>query len=260
MQDASITFEQPLNEYIRVCLRLEYLFDRILQNIDEPSTWNCQIALEGMLEVLNVIDRPDLKSKFSKALSQHANALAQLEEKPHVDHTKLRNILIELDNLTDSLYKTPDKMGQELRNNPFLNNIRQHMANPGGTCPFSTAAYYLWLQQPFAIRNKNLHTWLGEFNQLRTAVKLLLHLTRGSAHPHNVVAVDGFYQQPLDPKLAYHLVRVTTPLHQKVYPEISVGKHRLSVRFMELYIQDKALQVMRDIPFELTYCLPLVSL
>ncbi len=260
MQEATITFEQPLNEYVRACLRLEQLFDRVLQNINCENSWACRIAVEGMLEALNVIDRPDLKSKFTKALSQHANALAQLETKPNVDHAKLQKILSELDNLIDSLYKTADKMGQELRNNPFLNSIRQHMGNPGGAALFSTPAYHLWLQLPSAVCSQNLQTWLGEFAQLQTAVKLLLQLTRGSSHPQSVVAIEGFYQQPLDPKLAYHLVRVNVATQCKVYPEISVGKHRLSVRFMELNVQDRALQTSKNIDFAITCCLPMVSI
>ena len=259
MQDATITFEQPLNEYIRVCLRLEHLFERISQNIDHDNIWSCKLALESMLEALNVIDRPDLKAKLTKALTQHANVLAQLEEKPNVDHEKLHNILTDLDNLIDNLYKNPDKMGQELRNNPFLNSIRQHMANPGGASAFSTPAYHIWLQQPFNIRHQSLQGWFKEFSQLQTAVRLLLQLTRGSSHPQSVVADKGFYHQPLDPKLAYHLVRVTTDAENHVYPEISVGKHRLSVRFMVLNIVDKALQATKDIPFQLTCCLPLAG-
>ena len=259
MQDA-IIFEQPLNEYVRACLRLEQLFDRVIQNIDFESVWECRIAVEGMLRSIELIDRPDLKSKFTKALSQHANALAQLERKPNVDHQKLQEILAELDNLIDSLYKTADKMGQELRNNAFLNSIRQHMGNPGGASGFSTPAYHLWLQLSHEQRRQDLRNWFSEFSQLQTTVKLLLQLTRGSSLPQSVVAIEGFCHQPLDAKLAYHLVRVGVDSKNNVYPEISVGKHRLSVRFMELNVQDRALQSNKDIAFDLTCCLPLVSI
>jgi len=260
MQHNAITFEQPLNEYIRVCLRLEHLFEQIKHNINDSNAWSCRIALSGMLEALNVIDRPDLKSKFTKALSQHANALAQLETQPNVDSKKLREILDELDQLTDSLYKAQDKMGHQLRTNNFLNSIRQHMGNPGGACAFSTPSYHLWLEQPAEVRTRNLKTWYTEFEQLKTTVRLLLQLTRGSTHPQALVAIQGFYQQSLDPKLGYHLVRVTVPSEKNVYPEISVGKHRLSVRFMELNTDDRPIQTNENIHFDLTCCLPLVSI
>ncbi len=260
MPDLTITFEQPLNEYVRVCLRLEHLFAQIDQNLEGESLWKCRSAVSGMLEALNVIDRPDLKSKITQALTQHAHALSQLEEKPHVNREKLKEILAELLQLTENLYKNQDKMGHTLRSNNFLNGIRQHMANPGGASPFSTPAYYLWLQQPSNVRLKNLLDWYSEFDQLKVAVKLLLQLTRGSTSPQSLLALSGFYQQGLDSKNAYHLVRVTVPLESLVYPEISVGKHRLSVRFLELNVHDRASQSAEDIPFDLTCCLPLVNI
>jgi cell division protein ZapD len=260
MQDPIITFEQPLNEYVRVCLRLEHLFADINQHIGGQNLWESRIAVSSMLEALNVIDRPDLKSKISKALTQHAQALSLLEEKPNVDREKLREILAELMQLTENLYKNQDKMGHNLRSNSFLNSIRQHMANPGGASAFSTPAYHLWLHLPAEIRQQNLTEWYGEFDQIKIAVKLLLQLTRGSTMPQSLVAGQGFYQQGLDPKFAYHLVRVSVPLNLQVYPEISVGKHRLSVRFLELNVQDRACQSAGDIPFELTCCLPLVNI
>ncbi len=300
MQDAIITFEQPLNEYIRVCLRLEHLFAQVLDNISDSPTfaapnvasapkktsttqplintsvfteakpaepppepndpfWQCRTAMKGLLEALTVLDRPDLKSKITQALVQHIGVLTQLQEKPNVDHDKLRDILAELEQITESLYKTQDKIGQSLRNNIFLNTIRQHMANPGGACPFSTPAYYLWLQQPAALRNQQIKSWFQEFDLLRVAVRLLLQLVRHSAQPQSLTASGGFYQQALDPKLSFHLVRVSVKLKYQVYPEISVGKHRMTVRFLELNTHDRAAQSGQDIPFELTCCLGMLN-
>ncbi len=259
MQEAKITFEQPLNEYIRICLRVEHLLTRVEGSILGDSETDSRTALEAMLEILNVIDRPDLKSKMTQALSQHANALTQLEQKANVDHDKLHSIILELDQLVESLYSLPDKIGQSLRTNSFLNSIRQYMANPGGASPFVTPAYYLWLQQSATVRIRDLLGWFSSFEQLKSAVKLLLQLTRGSNAPEPLVATQGFYQRSLDPKLVYHLVRVNTPLHLQVYPEISVGRHRLIVRFLELNIHDRGVQRVGDIEFELTCCLPLVS-
>jgi len=259
MQEAKITFEQPLNEYIRICLRVEHLLNRVEASILGESEAESRTALEAMLEILNVIDRPDLKSKITQALGQHATALTQLEQKANVHHEKLQAILIELDQLIESLYNLPDKIGQQLRTNSFLNSIRQYMANPGGASPFVTPAYYLWLQQPASVRIRDLLAWFSAFEQLKSAVKLLLQLTRGSSAPEPLVADQGFYQRPLDPKLTYHLVRVTVPRQLQVYPEISVGRHRLIVRFLELNVNDRGVQRVGDIDFELTCCLPLVS-
>ncbi|MDQ2993892.1 MAG: cell division protein ZapD [Pseudomonadota bacterium] len=251
---ATITFEQPLNEHIRLGLRLEHLFKQIEDNINCDGEWRSRFALSALLETLNVIDRPDIKTKFTKALSQQATTLAQLEGSPHVDQTALRQILNELDQLIDVLYTTPGKIGQNLRENDFLNTIRQYSYNPGGACNFSLPAYQLWLQQSKEIRIQSLTTWFDHFTHLRAAVRLLLQLIRSSGNNTIITAKEGFFQQALDPNLPCELVQVTLPAHSRIYPEISVGRHRMSVRFLEENVHERAKQVQRDIEFKLNCC------
>lgn len=256
MTDDIIIYEQPLNEHIRVCLRLEHLFNQVLINIDKESEWSSRTALLALLETVNVIDRPDLKTKLTKALTQHATTLSQLEILPQVDSSKLRSVLSELDRLIDQLYATQGKIGQHLRSNEFLNSIRQHLYNPGGAVNFSNPSLQLWLQKPAAQRIHDLDTWFKEFDQIRDVVDLLLRLTRESSVPNEKHADKGFYQQALDPNVSCELVRVALPVSANLYPEISVGRHRLSVRFLEpnCHDQGRSKQADANIKFKLTCC------
>lgn len=256
MQDDIITYEQPLNEHIRVCLRLEHLFQQILLNIDNSSEWGSRTAILALLETANVIDRPDLKTKLTKALTQHAATLTQLEVLPQVDSSKLRTVLSDLDRLIDQLYATQGKIGQNLRNNEFLNAIRQHLYNPGGAVNFSNPAFQLWLQKPAVNRMADLKIWFKEFDLLRDVVDILLRLTRQSSLPTEKYADNGFYQQALDPHAICELVRVIVPVNSNLYPEISVGRHRLSVRFLEPNCHElgRSKQVDYNVTFKLTCC------
>lgn len=256
MQDDIIIYEQPLNEHIRVCLRLEHLFDQIEVNIENTSEWASRTAVLSLLETVNVIDRPDLKTKLTKALTQHASTLSQLEILPQVDSTKLRSVLTELDRLIDQLYATQGKIGQPLRTNEFLNGIRQHLYNPGGAVNFSNPAFQLWLQKPAVNRIEDLYTWFKEFDQIKDVVNLLLRLTRQSSLPIEKYADKGFYQQALDSNSACEMVRVAVPVTANLYPEISVGRHRLSVRFLEPNCHElgRSKQIDTNIKFKLTCC------
>lgn len=255
-QDDIIIYEQPLNEHIRVCLRLEHLFDQVLINIDNVNEWSSRIAILAILETVNVIDRPDLKTKLTKALTQHATTLSQLEILPQVDSSKLRSVLSELDRLIDQLYATQGKLGQQLRTNEFLNGIRQHLYNPGGAVNFSNPSLQLWLQRPAVNRIEDLNTWFKEFDSIRDVVNLLLRLTRESSVPIEKYADKGFYQQALDPNVLCEMVRVAIPVEANLYPEISVGRHRLSVRFLEPNCHElgRSKQIDSNIKFKLTCC------
>jgi cell division protein ZapD len=251
-----ITYEQPLNEHTRVCLRLEHLFEQIGTNLTEASEWSSRIAVLTILETVNVIDRPDLKTKLTKALTQHAATLTQLEILPQVDGNKLRSILNELDRLIDQLYATQGKLGQNLRNNEFLNTIRQHLYNPGGAVNFSNPAFQLWLQQPSLNRIHDLKVWFKELDQLRDVVNLLLQLTRQSSLPLEKHADNGFYQQALDPNSSCEMVRVSLPINTNIYPEIAVGRHRLVIRFLESNCHElgRSKQCDYALKFKLTCC------
>lgn len=256
MTDDIIIYEQPLNEHIRVCLRLEHLFNQVLINIDNSNPCASRTAILALLETVNVIDRPDLKTKLTKSLTQHATTLSQLEILPQVDGSKLRSVLTELDRLIDQLYATQGKIGQHLRTNEFLNSIRQHLYNPGGAVNFSNPALQLWLQHPAVNRIEDLKKWFKEFDLIRDVVSLLLRLTRESSVPTEKYADKGFYQQALDPNLSCEMVRVMLPTMANLYPEISVGRHRLSVRFLEpnCHEQGRSKQADSNIKFKLTCC------
>jgi cell division protein ZapD len=255
-ENNTIIYEQPINEHIRVCLRLEHLFQQAEASIVSASSWDSKLSLSAILQALNIIDRPDLKTKLAKALNQYAANLIQLQENPNVDQFRLEKLLHQLDTLVDSLYAMRGRFGQNLRDNEFLNIIRLHLGNPGGACPFSTPAFHLWLQQPSEIRQQDLLRWLKEFEQLKEVVLLLLQITRSSNIPAQKLAKGGFYQQNFEPSISYQLVQVVLAHDVKLYPEISVGQHGVSIRFFELNTADHArdIQTKQDVTFTLTCC------
>lgn len=250
-----LTFEQPVSELIRAGLRLEYLFQQALSNLKDSSIWASRSVVAALVDILNILDRPDLKTKLTKELSRHLAILNRLEHLPNIDKQKLGAILLELESLVDLLHATNGKFGQELRENEFLNPIRQHLATPGGTSGFDTPAYLLWLQQPASERIATLAHWLKGFDSVHAAVSLLLQLTRQSCPPQSKTSVAGFYQTTLDPQAPCQLVRVAIPRELNIYPEISVGRHGISIRFYPLNLDERKPPIKEEFSFQLTTCI-----
>ena len=248
-------FEQPVNEHIRLCLRLEHLFRQAMENVQGTSTWSSRLAIAALIDILNLLDRPDLKTKLTKELSRHLVTFSRLEKTPHIDTTKLSVVLLELEELVDLLHGTSGKFGQELRNSDFLNTIRQHLPTAGGACGFDTPAFHLWLEQPTVDRIANLAHWLQSFETIYAAATLLLRLTRQSSPPQIKTALNGFYQNTLDPQAPCQLVRVAIPGELKLYPEISVGRHGVCIRFFPLTLGERQPPVTDDVIFQLTTCI-----
>jgi len=254
--DETIIFEQPLNEHIRACLQLERLFKHIDSRIEHESAWDSYTALVTLVDILKVIDRPDLKSKLTKALLKRASRLAELENAPHIDRNKLHHLLATLDRLADTLYAHHHKLGQVLRENELLNTVRQHHANPGGACNFNTPNFTLWLKQNAPQRTRDLKVWMKSFEHLRETIEILLDLTRNYTDAQTKQIQNGFYQQPLDSQYSCELIRVELPVSSKLYPEISVSSHQLSIRFLEanFYNHGRSTQTNQSVPFTLFCC------
>ena len=249
-----ITYEQPLNERIRTFLRLEFLFKQVKHHLQGRTPWDSRAAMASVLDILNIFTRADLKTEVMKELERQIAAMTRLEQAPNIDHTRLNEILDHMDLLVDRLHAIQGQVGQQLKSNEFLTSIRQRSSISGGTCDFDLPAYHYWLQQPSEARLHELEQWLNEFDAMQSSISMILHLIRESAMPGREVAHSGFFQQSLDTNIPYQLIRVTVDRQVGYYAEISGGKHRFTVRFMEQRADDRAVQAEQDIPFDLTCC------
>jgi cell division protein ZapD len=250
-----ILYEQPLNEQMRLCLRLEHLFTQIQYHLDLDSEWSSREIVRALLEVLNVIDRPDLKKKFAQVLNQYVAALVPLEHAPDVDRQTLHNMINRLNQAINTLHDMQGRIGQELRENEFLLAIQQRLSIAAGTCPFSLPPYHLWLQQPSAVKMEKLCAWYDVFTPLREIIELLLQLTRESTELRPQIAIGGFFQASLEPEIPYQMIRLKLNIAKyNMFPEFSVGRHRLSMHFFELNTSGKANQTTQDVKFKLACC------
>lgn len=254
MEQKPTIYEQPLNEHIRVCLRLEYLLRCVKHYLKQDSSLDMHNAVIGVVNILEILDRPDLKSKLTNALRLHAMAMVHLAEAPEVDTEKLRKIMQQLDQFIDILHGTHGKLGQELRDNEFLIAIQQKLAIPGGLCDFDLPAYHLWSQQLVEQQQQDLRTWFWTFKDVQSIVDLLLKLARDSVKPEKKTAPAGFYQKNLIPENSYQMIRVVILCEAKIFPDISVGRHHLSIHFFKLNIAGRPIQVTNDVEFTLTCC------
>jgi cell division protein ZapD len=111
------------------------------------------------------------------------------------------------------------------------------------------------LQRDPQVRARHLHEWLTPFAPLWDAVALVLRLIRDSAVPQPEIAYRGFFQRGLDNNAPNQLIRVLLPLNEAIFPEISGGRHRFTLHFLEQPDPNqRAIQSTADIPFELACC------
>lgn len=249
-----ITYEQPLNERIRLFLRLDFLFQQIDHTLSGESAWDSRATLASLLDVLNIFSRADLKTEVIMELERISAGLTRLESTPGVDTKMLTSLLDEIDRLVDLLHGSQGQIGHQLRQNEFLSCIKQRSSISGGTCDFDLPSYHYWLERPVEKRQQDFQDWLAGFKDIRASINLVLKLIRDSATSTNEIAESGFFQRTLETNAPFQLIRVTVPENIPCFAEISGGKHRFTVRFMSTNFQDRPTQSSQDIGFILTSC------
>lgn len=251
---ATITYDQPLNEIIRVCLRLEQLFLQIDHQLSDTSMLGTRNIITTIIQILHIVDRPDLKSKLAKELSQLLANLRRYNNAPTIDADKLNKLTQQLEEMSHHLIDSNVKIGYRLRDVELLNVLRLHLATPGGGCNFDVPLYYCWLKQPTEVRLAIINGWLKEFAQIRATIELVLDLVRKNAKTEEKMAIHGFHQELLDPQSNLRMIRIKMSCDIAAYPETSLGRHFLSVRYFYPDIQKRPTQYAENVPFVIDYC------
>lgn len=250
-------YELPVTERIRNFLRLEFLFDLVEYSMDKTSEWESRQCISSLIDISELLNRTDIKSELSKELDKHIKLLETLQKNPQVDSDVLNDMLTRMQDAHRQLNNLSYHPGHALRHDELIATIRQRVSIAGGTCSFDLPAYHHWLSRSTSERKFQLNRWAYDLEHLRNAIRLVLIILRTGAETTEEKAVDGFFQYSLDQNQnrPAQLVRILLPIGVSYFPEISGGRHRFSVRFLEQSsTQERPAQINRTVEFELQCC------
>lgn len=251
-----IIYEQPLNERIRTFLRLEHLFKITSHHLSCSSEWDNRALISNLLNIVDLLTRSDIKSDLIKELERHLSTLNALAGNPNVDLARLNTILENIVVVLDTLKKPSCQPGQTMKQDEFINSIKQRIIIAGGACNFDLPNYHFWLHKPLEDRHKDIESWYSDMQIVHDGLKLALNMIRNSANPVIETAPSGFFQKPIESNMACQLIRILLPIESRLYAEISGGKHRFTVRFMEQNsTRGRPVQTQESVEFELHCCI-----
>jgi cell division protein ZapD len=253
-----VIYEQPLNEKIRLFMRLEHMFERYDYYISEPSEINSQTARELLLELHEMSSRLDVKSAILKIIDHQTMVIKGYSGEDDELEEKKNSIIDILEEKTKELYSFHGQFGQHMKSHSFLNLVKQRLGISGGLNAFDAPLFNLWINQPSDMRTEQLDSWIKPYRKSHEAIKLVMDLIRKSAEKEECVAKDGFYQSTLrvgSQAKNYQLLRVYLPNSISYYPEISAGRQRFSMRFVEVDdLATRGKQVRDDVVFSISIC------
>ena len=252
---AASMYEQPLNERMRTFLRLEFLYKQLCYQADRNSSWASRDAIDGLLDIVSILSRGDVRGDVLKELERQLFMMERLQKAADVDTSRLQGVTSKLQTLRGNLSAIGPKYLQELRDSEFLNAIRHRSSIPGGTCAFDIPEYTHWLRQDYERRARDVRDWVEVVRPLCDAVIGLLWIVRNSKQPARMVAPGGVYHHTMSRESINGLVRLELPENTELFPEISGSSHRVSVRFMEWQAgTPRPVQTTGDVEFGFTVC------
>jgi cell division protein ZapD len=119
-----ISYEYPINERTRTLLRLEDLCGRVNFFLAQNDATAHHSALTTLFEILDVASRADFKADLIQELERQKQILAALRNNPAVSENALDDVLKEIEKTSAGLFAMPGKIGQHLRDNEWLMNIK----------------------------------------------------------------------------------------------------------------------------------------
>jgi len=245
-------FEFPLKEKVRNYLRLEQLLGQLKSTANVDNTQLQMVFFEQLFELLDLIERLDLRSDMNKDLEAHEKNLVHWSQHPKIDSLALEQALKTVMTLKQKL-KSDRRFGSTLKEDKLLSAIRQRFAIPGGTCSFDLPNLHFWLQQPLEKRQREMAQWLDTLTLLDDTITVSLSFIRERGHFHNVIAENGFYQGAAEDK--NELIRIKCRVDEGYYPTLSGNKYRYALRFLWFNSsEDQNAAVESNIQFKLAAC------
>ena len=254
-EEELMVFEHPLTERIRTFLRIELLNGQASFHADDNTELGARAALSSLLDILNLFRRGDVRMEVIKELELQRQILASYIREPDVDHELLEGNLENIKALQSRVGDSGTVFPNLLKESPFLFNINHRSSSPGGTCNFDLPDYGYWLKLPYEERNAQYRSWLDSFSPISDGVAHILWLIRQTSDPVQRTVETGMYQTNLQGDARPRLIRVMLPVAGGIYPEISAGKQRFTLRFVSWRGTDvRPMQVKNPVTFKLALC------
>jgi cell division protein ZapD len=228
MREHTIIFQLPTHFLPKIALRLEYLFSTMKQACEEDHPIIHNSALQNLTEILQLIQKPELKSRFLKELMR-------------IEHiTNKSNDIISPD-LYARLYtqiqvltQLVGRFGEGLQQDPLIQSTRASQSASINDCDIQPPQLVMWLQSAPETRKANLRLWLTALSPLHNTVQVYLNILRYSAKFHQIDLFNGFYQCQLPSKSYCHLILLRMNNEIGIFPQMQLGHHGLSLRLFEI--------------------------
>lgn len=227
MSNNTITYQLATQYLSKVALRLEALFATIKEAYKQNHPVMHHYAVKNVIEILKLIEKPELKSRFLKELMRIEHTINKSDIK--IDNKLYANLFVQI----QFLNHFSGRFGENIHNDLFLQSIR-FAQGENGENDLQTPQLLLWLDGGAKRRQDDLKAWLKQLQCLQDTVNLYLDLLRSTAEFDKINMTNGFFHKSLSLKSSCHLILLKMDKLAGIVPKMQLGHHGLSLRLCEV--------------------------
>jgi cell division protein ZapD len=242
-------YEEPVQEKIRKFIKIEFLLNKIYYFKSKDNKSENYVALLALCELYEILSRSDIKSELIREIETQNSYFEKIKEIPQADSSKLNSVLEKQNLLLKSIYNIEsnylDYLEHDILFKTILKNCFTQLQPP---------SIDFWLSRDILIRETQIDLWLEPLIFIKRSIDFILEVIRKSGRFEDRMAEKGFFIEKLDIKKNILLIRVTLTSDLYYYPQISVGKQRLTIMFMTKDDKNNLVPYQEDLNFILTTC------
>ncbi len=247
MQKGPLVFELAVHFLPKIALRLERLFIAIEQACTTTHPIIHHYALKNIIEIIKLIEKPELKSRFVKELIRIEHTINKTQT--NISNARYASLFVQVQVLTH----IAGRFGESIHDDPFLQSIRLAQSSHDSDCELHAPQLLFWLENEAMVRRENLIGWLKHLQTLSDTVNIYLALLRDTAEFDSIELINGFYQRSLPARLTYHLMIIRLSSLYEIVPKIQLGHHGVSIRLCDAYSMQEVRQ-NNDVMIDLAIC------
>jgi cell division protein ZapD len=224
-----LIFQLPVHFLPKVSLRLERLFNNVDQacTSDNPTIHNH--ALKNVIEIIKIIEKPELKSRFIKELMRIEHLINKSQA--NIPNELYAHLFVQV----QVLNHLAGRFGGQIHQDPFIKSIRFSQSSNDSDCESQSPQLLFWLEKKMSSRQENLVCWLSNLQSLRDTVSIYLAVLRDRIEFEQIDMQNGYYNGSLPAKTNYHMILIEMRNLSNVVPKIQIAHHGLSIRLYDAY-------------------------
>lgn len=229
MHKDSIIFQLATQYLPKVSLCIERLMLTIEEACKEKHPVIHHYALNNIFEIIKLVEKPELKSRFLKEFMRIEHGLNK--SSMNLSNKAFAKLFVQIQVLSHLV----GRFGDNIHLDPFLQSIRLVQASHSIDGELYSPQLLIWLENTPEARQADIERWLKQLKVLNDTVTVYLSLFRETASFETITLVNGFYQCALPAKTnACQLIMLCMDKASGLVPKMQIGHHGFSLRLCEI--------------------------